>query len=168
MITVLTLLILSFMQTVFLYMKICHQIAKQHDDFYELEATAHQLLIDKHTSSCTVKEKDPNQVIAMLWAHQGCAVAKGHHRFSYLISDLGVIPCLHIVSGNEHYSSHHWLLTVATEPPKHEILQLRMATPVKAMICEWVEARRINEGIISWRYLPIMYADHHSMSPSAL
>ncbi len=154
MIVVLTLLILSFMQAVFLYMKVSNQITKQHEAFYQLEAVANKLAAEIYDADCVVTAEDPNQVIEMLLQSHGCSLTDNHHYFSYLIDDLGVIPCLYILSGKEHYSSHHWLVTVATGPPKQEIMQLRIARPVKTVTCEFNEARQINQGIISWRYLP--------------
>lgn len=154
MIVVLSLLVLSLMQAVFLHLKICNQIAKRHEDFYLLEAVANQLSLVKIDANCMTTTKDPNQVVEQLQHNRGCSFIENGHYFSYLINDLGVIPCLHIMSENESYSSHHWLLTVAAGALKQEILQLRIAKPVKIMTCKVTQIRHINRGIISWRYLP--------------
>ena len=153
MIVVLSLLVLLLMQAVFLNLKICNQITKRHEHFYQLEAVANQLSLVKFDANCMTTAKDPNQVIEQLRLNRGCSFIENGHHFSYLIDDLGVIPCLRIMSENESYSSHHWLLTVAAGALQQEILQLRIVKPVKSMTCKVLQIRNINRGVISWRYL---------------
>ena len=153
MIVILTTLVLTLMQAVFLYIKISNQEATKHEALYQLEAVAHRLIRAENDPNCVVTEESPNQIVDLLLHNQGCSFNDNNRQYYYMIDDLGLYPCLQIVVGKKIYSSHHWLISAATAPPQQSILQLRIAKPARAIICDLVEARQINRGVISWRYL---------------
>ncbi len=150
----LTMLVLSLLHAVFLYIKVSSQVMSTHEALYQLEAQALRLAVANHDPQCEVLEEDPNQSIEKLRHYSECLLTANKRQYTYLINDLGVYPCLHIVYGKKTYSSHHWLITLASAVPREHILQLRMARPVKEVACDRFEAREINKGVISWRYLP--------------
>lgn len=154
MIVILTMLVLTLMKAVFLYIKVDNQVVIKHEALYELEAVAHKLINVQMDPNCVVIIDDPNQALDLLLHHGGCSLIDNNRQYYYVVDDLGLYPCLQMISGKKIDSSHHWLITVATVPPRQEILQLRIAKPAQAMACDFVEARQINEGVISWRYLP--------------
>ncbi len=154
MIAILTMLVLTLMQAVFLYIKVGNQVVIKHEALYQLEAAAHKLIMANDEPNCMVTDEDPNQIVDLLLHNHGCLLSDNHRQYYYVIDDLGLYPCLQIVYRKKIYSSHHWLISVATAPPRQDILQLRIAKPVRAMRCDFFEDRQINRGVISWRYLP--------------
>lgn len=154
MIVILTMLVLTLMQTVCLYIKISNQVVIRHETLYQLEAAAHQLIRVKNDPNCMVTDEDLNQVVDWLLHKRGCSFKDNNHQYHYVIDDLGLYPCLQIVFGKQKYSSHHWLISIASEPPRQDILQLRVTEPVRAISCDVSSVHQINSGVISWRYLP--------------
>ena len=154
MLSILTLLILSLMQAILLTVKASNQLAKRHEVFYQLEAAAIQLSgsnFSHEEQACTVSEKNPNEVIELLQRHHGCIKMIGRQSYRYLIVDLGAYPCLRIKSGSQLKSSHHWLLSIATEGSVFEVLQLRIARAVDLVQCVGNEII-ISEGTVSWKH----------------
>ena len=154
MVLILTMLVLSLMQAVFLYSKVSNQVVNKHEVLYQLESVAHQLIMAEHNPHCESTGEDMNQIIDLLLHNSGCSLTDRHQHYYYWIDDLGIYPCLHIVSGKKINSSHHWLVSVATAPPRQAILQLRIAMPTNIITCGLPEANYIKKGVISWRYLP--------------
>ena len=152
MIIILTMLVLSLMQGVFLYIKCSNQHLKNQDRLAHLEAAAHQLTFSK-ASDCLSPEVDLNQVVERLYHNQGCSFLYNQQQYYYFFTDLGGDPCLPLVYENQIYSSHHWIITIATPPPLQKILQLRIAKPDMKIICTQAMKRQISMGINSWRYL---------------
>ncbi len=153
-VVILTILVLSLMQAVWLYFKASNRIAVNHQEFYQLEAMASKPDLIKHLLNdkrCTTHGKDPNQLIDLLLAEPGCQYEVDGQNYSYLLGDLGVYPCLKIISANKNYASHHWLVTIMTAD--RTLLQLRIAIPASPGACEQ-QVQYIDEGVISWRYLP--------------
>ena len=149
MIVILTMLVLSLMQAVFLYFKVSNQVV--------IEAVAFKLVLEKQNplhADCTLTDTNPNQVVDMLLHNGGCSLIDNHRQYYYLIDNLGLQPCLQIFLSGKMYSSHHWLLSVATPPPRQTVLQLRVADSARPMTCELSEAHQISPGVLSWRYLP--------------
>ncbi len=157
MMIVLTLFVLSLLQVVFLHIKVSQQVAIKHNRLHQLESVAHKMMLAKNVDDdCYLTGVDPNQMVDMLLQHRGCVFEDNHHEYFYLFDDLGLYPCLTIQEGKILYSSHHWFITIATAEAKvsSEILQLRVAKPSSILTCEYPDAsRRINAGVISWRYL---------------
>jgi hypothetical protein len=115
MLAMLTLLVLSLMQAVLLYVKAGNQLTHRHQAFYQLETAAHLLQLShlaNHDFQCTVENKSPNEVIEHLKHHHGCEKVIGQEAYVYLLEDLGDFPCLQIELEHQIWSSHHWRLTV--------------------------------------------------------
>jgi hypothetical protein len=156
MIVTMTILTLSLMQSIFVYLKLIHQIEKKHTDFYELESTVlilAELLKTQERSECIMNTMDPNQIIEMLRQHQGCPYIHKNRSYEYLIDDLGIHPCIKIISKQTPYGSHHWLLTVRAASSRSPILQIRLASPDKVVSCQVMDERFITSGVTSWRYV---------------
>ncbi len=153
--SILTLLVLSLIQAVFLYVKASQQFIHRHQAFYQLEAVANQLrlsnLLDEDFD-CFVEGKNPNEVIELLKRHQGCKKMVGKQSYYYLFEDLGEQACFLIESNHNLFSSHHWLLSVVSMESPIEVLQLRFAKSMSLMPCSDHE-RIISAGILSWRHL---------------
>lgn len=148
---VLTLLILSVMQGLLLYIKSGNQTVMNHRLFYQMEALANRL--DVTAPFCKVHDKNPNQLIQMLLNHQGCIRVDGSHRFAYVIEDMGLFPCLQVMVDEVGQGSHHWLVTITTLEPSQMVLQIRIAKPEATLICSLLPAKQIPSGIVSWRTL---------------
>ena len=149
MIVVLTLLVLSLMQGVLLYIKGNNQIEVNHQTLYQMEAVANQL--DLTNEACVVKDKTPNQLMSMVSSQQGCRFVDGDRDYLYLLEDLGLFPCLQILRNETPQGSHHWLMTLARTKPPHLVLQWRVAAPAKTQVCELGAVHTIHQGVISWR-----------------
>lgn len=158
MISIVMMLVLSLMQSVFLYTKASNSVLKKHKEFYQLEAAIQHLIAENHPNDCLFSEENPNKIVTWLLQMNGCRFTWNDHQYYYLIDDLGLYPCLQTYKGN---SSHHWLYTIFS-PVQQSILQLRIAKPAKALQCELLDVRNIKTGIISWRYLPSIF-DKKSM-----
>jgi Tfp pilus assembly protein PilX len=147
MIMVLTLLVLSLMQGVLLYVKQSSQQILKHDELLQLENAA-QKIMDLRSDECVVKETNPNQLIEQL-KRGACTFNDNKRVFYYLISELGDFPCIKI--GKQ--GTHHRLITLSFTETPNVILQLRLASPAQEIICNPLEIRSIQRGVISWRYL---------------
>ncbi|MCX7117379.1 MAG: hypothetical protein NTW94_05670 [Legionellales bacterium] len=152
---VMVLLVLSLLKAVFFYLKITHEVTHRHEIFHQLEAGLQRLVLDD--SKCQVTHMSPNQILEMLEHQQGCTFTMNQQNYDYLTDDLGLSPCLYIGTRDAPLSSHHWLLTIATRPPHQEVIQVRVAKRAKQLTCSSPDARPIQEGVISWRYLPPLY-----------
>lgn len=150
---ILTLLVLSLMQAILLYVKASNQLKQRHQAFYQLEAVTNQLdALSIEDRRCRVSEQDPNEVIELLQRQHGCTKVVGKQSYRYMVDDLGVYSCLQIKSGTLLQSSHHWLLSVATEGAIFEVLQLRIVRGVDLAPCDG-HRQIISGGVVSWRHL---------------
>lgn len=149
MISILTILILSLMQSVFFYTKVSNHVVKRHHALYQFEAAAYHLIALSGSAECLLTEENPNQLVDLLLQKKGCLLTAEHRRYYYLVDDLGLYPCLQSASGD---SSHHWLYTIFS-PFDHAVIQLRVARPASVLHCELSGVRHIKMGVISWRYL---------------
>lgn len=147
MIVISMMLVLSLMQSVYLYLNVSNQFVVNHQMMYQLESIAKQIAL----SSCVVADRRPNQLLAMVKHHQGCSVRVGNHLYHYVVGDLGVYPCLLIASGNINYSSHHWLITISSDERPYHLLQIRKAKPAGESTCDSPLGHLIKAGTISWR-----------------
>ncbi len=155
MLAMLTLLVLSLMQAVLLYVKAGNELTKRHQAFYQLETVAHLLRFShlaNQEAQCTVEEKPSHDVIEHLKHHHGCEKVMSQQAYLYLIEDLGDFPCLQIVLKHHTLSSHHWRLTVMSKARPYETLQLRFTNGVSLKRCDG-ETLTIRKGIVSWRHL---------------
>lgn len=151
MLTTLTVLVLSLMQGVLLYVKATHQQANRHKAFYRLESAVHATVhgFKREALHCTIKEKWPAQVIDRLKRGQGCLVKRVSHSYLYTFEDLGYFPCLHI-EGKSKTGSHHWRITMMDKDDDTQILQVRFVKPEKSIACARVP-NIIHNGIVSWQ-----------------
>lgn len=151
----LTMLILTLMQNVFLYIKASNQLANAHQVFYQLEAAANQLQsleLSTVDRECIVHGKTANEVIEILQRSHGCEWVMENQTYIYLFDDLGGYPCLQIKSEHGLWGSYHWLISIITKVPPRELLQLRVAWRADLNACEQ-GATMIRQGALSWRHL---------------
>jgi hypothetical protein len=153
MISILTMLVLLLMQTLYIYIKASNQVVSSHNEFYQLETAARFLSSEPFVADCILTNEDPNKVIELLRRHQGCLQEINHRQFYYLIDDLGRFPCLNIMENDELYASRHWLISVLSKRGQRTLLQLRIARLGEMMDCRGSFHRQIPSGIVSWRYL---------------
>lgn len=146
MISILTMIVASLLQSVMLYIRSANQAIRYQKVFHQLEAMTKN--IDLSHSNCTVYNKNPNQLIAMLRMHQGCLVTDNQLSYEYLIEDLGNYPCLPIVIDKQHYSSRQWYVTVSTP---ELMLQWRLAQVGSLSDCKGITSKPIHAGVMSWR-----------------
>lgn len=148
--------ILSLLQMVLLLQQANQQLVQQHQAFYRLESQASRLLSLSSIGSwhkCLSRSQDPYQMMAQ-FNQNGCRLTAGIDSYRYLITDLGVMPCLQIVTGDTLQASHHWLLTIANQDGMG--FQWRVATPEKNVLClDFGTSSQIQAGILSWRYLDL-------------
>jgi hypothetical protein len=155
MLSIMSLLILTLLQGVLLYVKASHALVNRHQRFYQLEAVEQVLrlsLTNEIDNDCWVIDKNPNEIVHLLRLKNGCRQRILDKTYQYLIEDLGEQPCLRIASAHEVRSSHHWLLTAAHTDPPLTIMQWRIAMAINLLACE-TEVRMIPEGVISWRQI---------------
>ncbi|WP_028388700.1 hypothetical protein [Legionella fairfieldensis] len=150
----LTLLVLSQMQMVFLSYKGLNQFYAKHQSFYQLEAAAFKLA-SVINQACIIKETDPDDLISLLTSKQGCIWVEGHEQFFYLIENLGLFPCLQTKIGETMYSTQHWRITILNAKDNPAFLQLRFARRTKLLACD-KEPVPIKTGLLSWRHVPVM------------
>lgn len=148
MLSLLALLVVANMKSVSLYFKMSNHLISSHQDFYRLEAVVNEIGIS-HLHDCVSSEQDPNRLLEQLRQVQGCDLALFHHTYHYIVSDLGISPCLQINLN----SSHHWLISVIDVVLQSHSLQVRVALPEKQGICLEEKSRLITGGIVSWRHL---------------
>ncbi|AHE66622.1 hypothetical protein [Legionella oakridgensis] len=152
-ISMLAFLVLSLMQGVFLYSKASAYRVVEHQEFYQLEATAYKLVFRKEWHAkphCVARHADWSQIEQAL-AKPHCTVMLAEKQYHYLIEDLGEYSELCILADGKTIGSHHWLLSVMNS--RHDALQLRIAEPSGHQSCELSQQQMIAEGVISWRYL---------------
>ncbi len=149
MIGILTMLILTLMQGVLLYIKANNQIVSNHRLFHQMEATVHKLNL--HDPACTVQDKNPNELFALLAAHQGCKITDGTRQYAYLLGDLGLFPCLQMVLDEARHGSRQVLVTMASMQPPNLALQLRIALLAETAECGLSISHQIHPGVMSWR-----------------
>lgn len=153
MVVLISLLVLSLLQGVWLYFKACNHIANNNSELYEIEAAAHSLSMKKNLfikNTCTVQSQNPNQVINFLRQKKVCHYNFNKFSYTYVLEDLGTDPCLRISNADRTYPSHHWRLTIMAN--KGSIMQLRFLKPDNYETCHQ-QIRLIENEIISWRYL---------------
>ncbi len=153
MIIILTLIVLSLMQAVFLYLKVSNNLISNHEKLYELETIAKQIIKSNNKLKCITSEQDPNILASLLLQNNGCLINYNKKNYYYLIADLGIYPCLQIRSRSDVFSSHHWLISVITALPKQKLLQLRMAKSSEFSECLLDDLKIISGGSVSWRYI---------------
>lgn len=151
----LTALLLTQSQALFIFYKAINQAIISDQHFYQLETEAMKLSrnVQRLPHACMTTNNDPNDVINLLQHKQGCSFKKDQQQYFYLINDLGSFPCLQVKMREGTAGTYHWLVNVATETQKFQMLQLRVAMLQEASLCEKKESNLIKTGLLSWRYL---------------
>jgi len=153
MISILSLLVLATLQSMHLYIKTSAANVSHHKVIYNLETAALKLISEPlFASHCVVDEKNPNRLNQLLIGGKGCNYKNNEQFFSYLIADLGEYPCLQIAASNRIEGSHHWWISVIAE--HGDLLQLRVAKSTLGSTCKSQQPHYIDQGVLSWRYLP--------------
>ena len=159
MLAMLTLLVLSLMQAVLLYVKAGNQLTKRHQAFYQLETAAHLLRFSHlahQDAQCIVAEKLADQVIERLKHQHGCEKVIENQAYLYLIEDLGIEPCLQVIAHDVPFSTRHWRLTLGAEGENHDYLQIRVAELTGHRPCLNQQVLQIRPGLVSWRFWSVV------------
>lgn len=157
-IMVVSLLLITGLHHVLLYHKALNQQEIQHQNFYQLEHLARQLVGSSHTVTnrdCVINTDAPNQIIQHLSHNQGCLLISGQIKYRYMIEDLGDFPCLVVYQRQLKYASHHIRISIVRtgDANNTSALQLRWIRPSAILDCPYAE-HLVKSGISSWRYLP--------------
>jgi len=153
MISLLSILVLTSLQAVYLEFKMINQLIANHRAFYQLEETAKKLAqqIDQ-LQHCVTQDSDLTHMDSVLLQHQGCKIQNQDDTFYYLFTDLGRDNCLVLRLDNIFYTSHQWLVSVMyTKLPGH-VLEVRLAFPDEKSACESPKVLQLNGHQMSWRY----------------
>lgn len=156
-ILVISLLALAGMQQVLLYYKAINRQEALHQNFYQLEHFAMQLVRSSslHTrKDCYLQEDNANTVIKKL-INKGCSIIFSQKKYIYGIEDLGEFPCLVLDKEGQKYISHHFRVTVLQEEQDKasSVIQLRFIKSGSSSLFCSEEEIWVKEGVSSWRYL---------------
>jgi hypothetical protein len=156
---VISLLLLTCMQHVLLYYKALNKQEIRHQNFYQLENLALQLVSTKHLAKQCLEQRDaPNQVIHDLMNNEGCLLDIEQHKYRYFIEDLGDFACLLVHEKQRKTATHHFRITIvllADEENAASALQIRFIKPSEVVGCLGKE-HFVRAGLSSWRYLPTL------------
>jgi type II secretory pathway pseudopilin PulG len=133
------------LQNISLFQKSLNFTLENNKHFISLEHTALQLMHSQLTEGCHYLGT-PFQEGNFL-TNKGC-ISNEHH---YVFTDLGSYPCLKILKNAQIYASHHWLLSIKNL--QQDFLQIRFTHGEEKGGCK-NSGFIINEGKISWRYIP--------------
>ncbi len=137
--SVLSLIVISGMHSVLLYLNMNNQLLLKHTEFYALEQALDVIVSRK---AFVVNNACEN----------GCKLNLHDKIYHYTISDFGIFPCLQIRLVQNIFSSHHWgIIIFALEFPL-EKLSVRIATREPEILCLERTTRFISEGMMSWKY----------------
>ncbi|WP_157698228.1 hypothetical protein [Legionella clemsonensis] len=152
--SLLSLLILSGLQTIFLYYQSSNQRAAKKEAFYDLEFYAQQLLSKQLAGKkyCLVPGQEANKIIQLVKA-KGCSFRTNRQTYRYLLEELEPFPCLQTFKNKRRYSTKHWRITLLTKAPNKMFLQIRIARAVPLITCPLNRINYIPLGVLSWRYL---------------
>lgn len=158
MMSIMSLLVLTSMQHLLLYYKAFNSIKAEQNQFYQMESAAMQLVAPPNTEqglACIKTQDNPNDILELLKSNKGCTFTKGTFNFRYVLEDLGEFPCLIIHKNEKKYASKQIRLSVMIPANKHQsgaIMQIRRIISAAKSSC--VQGVEVEEGVISWRYLP--------------
>ncbi|KTD27465.1 hypothetical protein [Legionella maceachernii] len=151
-ITMLSLLVLTQMQGVFLDYKAINQLAEMHQVLFQLEKSAKKW-VTTPPRECVIQARDVNAVVRLLQNRQGCISTQEKQQFYYLVEDLGLFPCVQTVVEKVSFSTHHWRISILSVNQHAAVLQWRVAKRAPAAACEHNEPIFIQAGLVSWRHL---------------
>ena len=137
MMAIVTMLVLSLMQSVLLYIKSNQQRMLHHEVFYQMERILNQWDFVATRPSMGV-------------------LVEGKREFRYELKDLGVYPCLFIQINHHRQASHHWLITLTSMQSPRIVLAMRTAFPEtldenETKTCELSLQREIHAGMVSFK-----------------
>ncbi len=155
MMVILTIFVLSSLQTLYLHHQMSNQLIANHQAFYELESMAENMVHHLAThENCSSNELNNTHITANFLKQYGCKISNSagmqDTTFYYSLTDLGNYPCLELIEAGLPYESHHWLLHIMSQHLPSQVLQLRIALAQKKSVCASTDRRRIKSGIISW------------------
>lgn len=153
-VAVISLLVLTSMQHILLYHKAINKQEELHQNFYQLEEIALQLVQHAPLGADCVGYMDAaNQVLQKLQHGAGCSLKEGASEYQYFIEDLGAFPCLVVRKHGLRRASYHRRVSVVrmAEGYPSSLLQIRFITAGAVMDCEATQ-RVIRSGVSSWRY----------------
>ncbi|CAM3073519.1 Uncharacterised protein [Legionella steigerwaltii] len=156
---VIGLLTLTSMQHTLLYYKAINKQEVVHQNFYQLEDVALQLL-HRHTEfnqDCVLHTDSANQVMHHLLYNKGCSLISGKTQYKYYIEDLGEFPCLRARYRGRKSATHHQRISIALIENgfPESLLQIRFVSRGEVIPCPTKE-HSISLGVSSWRYLPVL------------
>lgn len=152
-ISVMSLLILSQLESVFLYYQASNRFIAKQQLFHQIEAQANKLVLAKvwAKKGCEQEKTDPQTIAALLKNKRGCFLTNKNQSFFYLVEDLGLFPCLQSHLDSQNKRTHHWRLSLLAAGERAAFLQLRIAQPDSSSPCDRLQL--IKPKVISWRYL---------------
>ncbi|MCW8407882.1 type II secretion system protein [Legionella sp. PATHC035] len=154
---VIGLLILTSMQHTLMYYKAINKQEVVHQNFYQLEDVALQLLrqYSELPQDCVMHTDSANQVTHRLFHHKGCSLNSGKMQYKYYIEDLGEFPCLRAYYRGRNTATHHQRITIAPveNGTPGSFLQIRFIHRGRIIPCLTKE-HSISLGVSSWRYVP--------------
>lgn len=153
-VSVLTLLILSLLQSVMLEVKVNRAFKESNLSMQQLELSAYQIVksnILKQNHHCFTKDKNYNHQVTLLRQRFGCTSIYEKTSYRFLIADLGIFSCLQVLTNDgSMHGTHHWLLSIVEEENQQAVLQIRIALPGEDNVCS-TDNHVIHLGILSLR-----------------
>jgi hypothetical protein len=156
--SVVSLLVLTCMQHILLYQGVMKSLELQHQNFYQMEALAQQLLSVKHVQvnkACVVPEDNPNDLMHKLMRSDGCSLELYSEHYHYFIEDWDGTDCLVINIKGVQYSVHHRrvsLIHTTKNGLPRSFIQLRGISAIKLLPCQGI-VHEVLVGVSSWRYV---------------
>lgn len=166
--TVLTMFMLHILQDFFLYSKNFNQWNKNREKIHQLEYIARQLLLLPVQHNCIINASNANEVIKQV-KQRGCTFVpiqntkteqeKDEYKYTYLIENLGIYPCLRKRIGKIWYSTTHLRINIiaqryhSAKEQYYSFLQLRIAQTTNLLNCDAQQITQLNATVLSWRYL---------------
>ena len=152
-----SLLLLSNMQSFFLYDKMTKAFETQENLLARLDNIGMEQLIlwgGGGTNNCVVRNLGLNTVMDHILIN-GCSVGHSSDKLIYLIDDLGRFACEQIMLGTQTFGVKQGVITVVTTDAQRIGLQIRMAfaVPLTAEICHSKTMRQRLAGVMSWRLI---------------
>lgn len=168
--TLLALLILTLQKNILLDIKIINELNILHNNFYELESSALEILPNIDFANIADNCVLSNQ--KNLFAYQnikrvGCkGISKINSDVFYTITDLGEYPCIRTLIEDSDYPTHHYLINFIEKKLFAKILQIRYVVPEEKiapilqksafdrnLTCKKTMSRYIPPGILSWNLI---------------
>lgn len=157
MLFVISMLVMTCLQEVWLYHQAMNSRAEQHQSFYHMERIAMELaksdLLDIK-GNCVIDGDQANHIWQTLKEHHGCSINVEQSQFKYLVEDLGDYPCLVALVNHQEFMTHHHRVSVFSESGEKStsLLQVRVINPASTKVCSQ-EPLSVKLGVSSWRYL---------------